>query len=152
MFMKFQFDHTNKLHMPNPAGLRQNDTQTFLWDFAVQTDHLISARRPDRIEKRAFVKSWTLRKRKGKNKPIEIGCFGTVTKWLLKGLKDLEFRGRVGTIKILHYWERQEYWQESWRLEEACCHLKFSERLSANADVKNSEWVNNNNNNNNNNN
>ena len=30
--------------------------------------------------------------------PIVIGAFGTVTKGLLKGLDDLEVKGRVGTI------------------------------------------------------
>ena len=29
--------------------------------------------------------------------PIVIGAFGTVTKWLLKGLEDLEIRRRVET-------------------------------------------------------
>ena len=31
--------------------------------------------------------------------PIVIGAFGTVTKGLLKGLENLEFGGRVETIK-----------------------------------------------------
>ena len=31
--------------------------------------------------------------------PIVIGTFGTVTKGLLKGLEDLEVRGRVETIQ-----------------------------------------------------
>ena len=31
--------------------------------------------------------------------PIVIGAFGTVTKWLLKGLEDLEVGGRVETIQ-----------------------------------------------------
>ena len=32
--------------------------------------------------------------------PIVIGAFGTITKGLLKGLKDLEVGGRVETIQI----------------------------------------------------
>ena len=32
-------------------------------------------------------------------KPIVIDAFGTVTKWLFKGLKDLEVDGRVETIQ-----------------------------------------------------
>ena len=47
--------------------------------------------------------------------------------------------------KLLDYCDRPEYWEESWRLEEACCHSNSGERLSANADVKNSQGVNNNN-------
>ena len=31
--------------------------------------------------------------------PIVIGAFGTVTKWLSKGLEDLEVGGRVETIQ-----------------------------------------------------
>ena len=54
--------------------------------------------------------------------------------------------------KQQHYWRRPEYWEESWRLEETCCHSNFSEKPSANADVKNSKRVNNNNNDNDNNN
>ena len=32
--------------------------------------------------------------------PIVIGAFGTISKGLLKGLEDLEIRGRVETIQI----------------------------------------------------
>ena len=31
--------------------------------------------------------------------PIVIGALGTITKWLLKGLEDLEVGGRVETIQ-----------------------------------------------------
>ena len=43
---KFKFDHTNKWYMHNPAPVLENDTHKFLWDLDIQTDHLISARRP----------------------------------------------------------------------------------------------------------
>ena len=32
--------------------------------------------------------------------PIVISAFGTITKWLLKGLEDLEVGGRVETIQM----------------------------------------------------
>ena len=35
--------------MHKPAPLPENDTHKLLWDFDIQTDHLISARRPDLI-------------------------------------------------------------------------------------------------------
>ena len=35
--------------MRNPASVLENDTHKLLWDFDMQTDHLISARRPDLI-------------------------------------------------------------------------------------------------------
>ena len=35
--------------MHNPAPVLENDTYKLLWDFNIQTDHLILARRPDLI-------------------------------------------------------------------------------------------------------
>ena len=35
--------------MHNPASVLENDTHKHLWDFDIQTDHLILARRPDHI-------------------------------------------------------------------------------------------------------
>ena len=49
MWEKFKFDHVNKRYMHNPAPVIENDTHKLLWDFNIQTDHLISARRPDLI-------------------------------------------------------------------------------------------------------
>ena len=49
MSKKFRFDHTNKWYMHNPAPALENDTHKLLWDFDVDTDHLISARRPNLI-------------------------------------------------------------------------------------------------------
>ena len=35
--------------MLNPAPVLENDSHKLLWDFNIQTDHLILARRPDLI-------------------------------------------------------------------------------------------------------
>ena len=35
--------------MHNPASVLENDTHKLLWDFDIQTDHLILLRRPDLI-------------------------------------------------------------------------------------------------------
>ena len=35
--------------MHNPVSVLENDTHKLLWDFDIQTDHLISAKRPDLI-------------------------------------------------------------------------------------------------------
>ena len=66
---------------------------------------------------------------------IVIGAFSTVTKGLLKSLEDLEVGDWVETIQITVLLKRSEYWEESWRLEETCCHLISSERPPAYADV-----------------
>ena len=49
MCKKFEFDHTKKRYMHNPAPVLENDTHKLQWDFNIQTDHLIPARRPDLI-------------------------------------------------------------------------------------------------------
>ena len=49
MCKKFEFDHTKKWLMHNPAPVLENDSHKLLWDFDIHTDHLISARRPDLI-------------------------------------------------------------------------------------------------------
>ena len=51
--------------MHNLASVLENDTHKLQWDLDTQTDHLISARRPDLIiinnkKKREFAKLWTL--------------------------------------------------------------------------------------------
>ena len=44
---KLKFDHTNKWYMHNPESVLENETRKILWEFKIQTDHLISAKRPD---------------------------------------------------------------------------------------------------------
>ena len=46
---EIKFDHMNKWYMHNPASVLKHETHKLLWDFDIQTDHLISARRPDLI-------------------------------------------------------------------------------------------------------
>ena len=46
---KFKFDHTIKWYMHNPASVLENGTHKLLWEFDIQTDHLISTWRPDLI-------------------------------------------------------------------------------------------------------
>ena len=47
MCKKLKFDHTNKWHMHNPAPVLENATHKLLWDFSIQMDHQIPARRLD---------------------------------------------------------------------------------------------------------
>ena len=46
---KCKFDHTSKWYMHHPASVLENDTHKLLWDFNIQTNHVIPARRPDLI-------------------------------------------------------------------------------------------------------
>ena len=49
LHQKLKFDHTNKWYMNNLEVLPENETHNLLWDFEIQTDHEISARRTDLI-------------------------------------------------------------------------------------------------------
>ena len=100
-------------------------THKLLWDFNIQTDHLISARRPNLIKtkkKRTFKivdfavpadHKIKLKECEKKDKYLDlarelkklwnmkvIGAFGTITKGLLKGLEDLEVGGRAKNTKM----------------------------------------------------
>ena len=107
--------------MHNSASVLENDMHNLLWDFGIQKDNLILARRPDLIvinkenwtckivdiaeyEKedkyldlaRELKKLWNM---KVMIIPIMIGAFTTVTKGILKGLEDLEVGWWVVTIQ-----------------------------------------------------
>ena len=48
--------------MYNPASVLENDTHKLLWDFDIQTDHLISVKSPKLIiikKKMELAKLWT---------------------------------------------------------------------------------------------
>ena len=49
MCKKFQFDHTNKWYMHNPAPVLENATHKLLLDFNIQTDQQIPAMTQDFI-------------------------------------------------------------------------------------------------------
>ena len=51
--------------MHNPESVLENETPKILWDFEIQMDHLISARRLDLV----IVKKKKRKKRKEKNLP-----------------------------------------------------------------------------------
>ena len=46
---KLNFHHATKWYMHKPESVLENETHKILWDFEIQTDHLIPARRPDLV-------------------------------------------------------------------------------------------------------
>ena len=62
--------------------------------------------------------------------PIVIGALSTVTKGLVQGLEDLEIRGQVETVQTTALLRLARILRRVWRLEETCCHLNSSEKLS----------------------
>ena len=57
--------HTNKLYMQNLEYVLEKETHKLLWDFAMQTDHLILVRRQDLV----IVNNKKKKKRKKENLP-----------------------------------------------------------------------------------
>ena len=69
-------------------------------DFAVPADHWVKLKENEKKDKyldfaKELKKLWNMTVI-----PIVTGAFGTVTKWLLQGLEDLEIRGHVETFQI----------------------------------------------------
>ena len=46
---KLKFDHSNKWYMHNPESGLEKEMHKLLWDFEIQTNHLVSARWPNLI-------------------------------------------------------------------------------------------------------
>ena len=46
---KLNFHHATKWYMHKPESVLENETHKILWDFEIQTDPLITARRPDLV-------------------------------------------------------------------------------------------------------
>ena len=80
MCKEFKFYHPNKWYMYNPALVLENDRHKLIWDFDIQTDHPISARRPDLI---------VINKKK--KKICKFGYFAVPTDHRIK-LKECELR------------------------------------------------------------
>ena len=84
MCKKLKFDHANKWYMHKPASVPENDTHKLLWDFDIQTDHLISAQRPDLI---------IINKKKKKTKICKVVDFAVPADRRIK-LKECEKRDK----------------------------------------------------------
>ena len=107
-------------------------------DFAVSFDHRVKLKESEKNSKYPNFprKLKKLRNMKVTFIPMVIGVLGTATKGLRKGLEDSEKRGREETIQNTALSRSARRVR---RVLETYCHLNFSERPSANADLKNSQ-------------
>ena len=65
---KLNFEHTTEWYMYSLKSIQENKMNKILWDFEIQTDHLISARWPDlkivnKKKKKDSAELWTLQSR-----------------------------------------------------------------------------------------
>ena len=74
---------------------------------------------------------------KGMMIPIVTGALGIIPEGLVKRLKDLEIRGQVETIRTIVLLRLARILRGV--LEKTCCYSNPSEKLSANAGVRNSQ-------------
>ena len=103
--LQWHFDiHMDHLISAKRPDLIMTNKKKRTWkiiDFAVPANHRIKLKECEKRDKyldlvRELKKLWNMQ---GKIIPIVICAFGTVTKWLLKGLEKLEFGRRVETIQ-----------------------------------------------------
>ena len=140
MCKKFKHDHTNIWYMHNPAAVLGNDSHKLLWDFDIETDHLISTRRPDIIiinKKKENLQNcglyclgwpnWKKVKKRISTSTSLGNCknYGT-WRWqlyqsclvlLVQSPKDYRRDWRTWRLedewrpsKLQHFWEQQKYW------------------------------------------
>ena len=85
-------------------------------DFAVSADHREKLKESEKRDKYLDLVR-ELKNVKATFIPIVIGALGTVTKGLIKGLEDLEIRGRVDILKTTALLRSASYWEEPWILK-----------------------------------
>ena len=103
-------------------------------DFAVSASHRVHLKESEKRDKypdlaRELKKHGTW---KGNGDSNHNRCVWNNLQRISKGTR------RLRNQRQQHYQDQPEYWEESWRLEETCCHSKFNEKLSARSGVKNS--------------
>ena len=135
-----------------------------LKEFKIKMNYLILMRRPDLVQinekkktSRFCHSSWLLseNQRKWKDRQILGPCQRTEKLWNIHGRVRVAI-GMLGTVpqrdwndwksekisissRLQHCWDQQEYWKESRKPEESCCHSDSSESLPANTSMKNSQ-------------
>ena len=101
---KLKFDHTNKWYMHNPASVLENDTHKLLWDFGIQTDYLISARRPGLI----IIIDKKEKKKRKKKRTCRIADFAAPVDHRVK-LKKM--KRKISTWTLLGKWRNYGTWK-----------------------------------------
>ena len=97
MCKKFQLDHANKWYMYNPGPVLENDTHKLLWHFDIQTNHLISARRPDLI---------LINNKNRKSAKLSTLLSRQTTEWNWKNVKR-----EISILTLLEYWKNCGTWR-----------------------------------------
>ena len=120
-----------------PSDNQQKERTRRIVDFAVLADHRVTLKeneKKDKYQDLAEELKKTMEYESDGNTNCN-WCFWYSHQRINKGTWGLENKRTSGD----HYWERLEYWEESWRHAEICCHSHFSEKPTANADMNNTK-------------
>ena len=106
-------------------------------DFAVPADHRVKLKESKKKDKYLDLAGELKKIRNMKMivTPVVSGALDTIIKGMVQGLEFLEIRWREETIQTTAFL-RSEYWEESWRVKETCCHSNYSKKPLANIGVK----------------
>ena len=120
----------NLAQKTRPYSNHQKKRTCRIVNFAVPADHRINWKHVKRrISTSTLLENWKkLWNIKVTIIIIVIGAFSTVEKGLLKYWMTLKLEDEWRPPKLQYRWERPEFWEESWRLEETCCHSNSSDR------------------------
>ena len=145
----------NRWYMHNPESARVNESHKLLRDFEIQTDYLISARRPDlvivnqrkeNLQNSGLCRSeWPQDKTERNRKTVEHESDGdTNCDWCTRYSHQrigtgIERLGNKRTHGDHPNYSIVEYWEMSWRFEETSCYSNFRKRPSVSTGVKNSQ-------------
>ena len=126
-------NHLIQARRPDRMIINKRKRTCKIVDFAVPADHGLKWKESEKKDKyldltRELKKLWNM---KVTIIPVVIGALGTVTKGLKRDWRAWKWQGKWRLSKLQHYWDQPEYREESWRLEETCCHSNSSERPPA---------------------
>ena len=171
MCKRLKLDYTNKWYLHMPESVPKTEKHKILWDLIIEMDHSIMPRRSDLVltnkKKTCHQVDFTApakhseNERKQKDRQILGSCqraekameyegdSDTNNSWgirnssqeLRKEIHSLEKRFKSRIYRPQHCWNQLEYWEESWKPEETCCHSDSSEGSPANDAMKNSQGV-----------
>ena len=133
-----RWDINGSLNLSQTTRLRHNQQKKEtcqIVDFRVQADHIVRLKESEKMEwKNCRTGKWRWYQLK-----LEL-LVQSIKDWY-KAWRTWKWVGDWRPSKLQHFWNRSEYWEESWRLKETCFHSKSSEESSTNACVKNT-WRN----------
>ena len=124
-------DQTSK---PSDSQQKQKKRNSWIVDFTVPADHRVNLKE-EKIRDNYQDVDRKLKKHEGDSDTNCIWCSWNDSQSNWTTMKSLD-KQRISTIQ--QYLNQQEYWGESWRLEETCCHSESSEKAYAHISLKNS--------------